>query len=317
MAFLKLIRWKNIVVIALTQYLIRYSLIYPILKVGGFELQLSNLYFGFIVIATCLIAAAGNIINDYFDIRIDSINKPNENIIGTKIKRQHAIALHLAFNFIAFALAFFVSYKTGNYKFTLVYIVAAGALWYYSTNFKMQFLIGNIVVATLIAMVPIIVGMHELPLLNATYAEILKQYNTNFNYIGYFILGFSTFAFLSGLQREIIKDCEDMEGDREYGSNSVPLVLGLKKTNYIILAIGLIIITALGYLQIKQITAKDYLSFCYFLIAVQIPMLYLMFKTFKAKEKRDYTFLSKLSKLIMVLGTLYSLAIYYSLLIAK
>ena len=89
--FLRLIRFPNLVIIALTQYAIRFGIIYPFLNQAGLDLFLSEKLFGMLVGATVLIAASGYIINDYFDVKLDLLNKPNQLVIGKSISRRQAM----------------------------------------------------------------------------------------------------------------------------------------------------------------------------------------------------------------------------------
>lgn len=312
-AFLKLIRLPNLLIVATTMYLMRYAVIWPMLKVNDFNLQVKELDFFLIVFSTLLITAAGYIINDYFDIRIDNINKPKANPIGKEIKRRVAMVLHIAFNALAFILVFYVSYKMGNPKLSFIYLIASGILWFYSTNFKKQLIIGNLVVAFLTGMVPLLVGLFEIPLLNTRYKEYLFQFNFSFNSIAYFVLAFSFFAFISNLWREIIKDAEDEFGDRAFGAETIPVVFGLKTTNYIVFTIGLIQSVLIAYLQYMQFNTGDFWSFTYMLIALQIPVWVISFKSLNAKQKEHYKTLSKWCKTYMLLGLLYSVIIYLML----
>ena len=75
----------------------RYCIISPFLQINNFSLQLDNLRFFLLVLTTILIAAAGYVINDYFDVRTDRINKPDKVIIDSGIHRRSAIFLHSIF----------------------------------------------------------------------------------------------------------------------------------------------------------------------------------------------------------------------------
>src|ERR1700747_2647931 len=147
-AFLKLIRLQNLLVIAFTQYMMRWCLIYPILKTRGFELQFSNFHFFLLSLSTVMIAAAGYIINDYFDVRIDKVNKPEHLVIDKGVKRRVAMGAHMVINVIAILIGFYISHIIGNWKLGFIFFICALGLWLYSTSFKRQFLIGNIVIAT-------------------------------------------------------------------------------------------------------------------------------------------------------------------------
>ena len=117
---LRLVRIHNLFIIALVQYLMRWSIIYPILRINNYELQISDFHFFLLVLSTIFFAAAGYIINDYFDRKTDTFNRPKKVLIGRKIDRRVAMFLHMFFNIFAIVLGFFVAYKIGIYKLGFV-----------------------------------------------------------------------------------------------------------------------------------------------------------------------------------------------------
>ncbi len=210
LSFLKLIRVKNLLIIAFTQYTVRWCIIYPILKSHSvyYKLQLSEFHFFLLVLSTVMIAAAGYIINDYFDVKIDKINKPERLIIDKGIKRRVAIGAHFVINILAIAIAVYVSHCVGVWKLALIHFICATGLWFYSTTFKRQFLIGNIIIACFTALVPLIVGIYEF--LPAYRAYFPLEDHLSFKAGWYFLLGFSAYAFIITFIREIIKDLKIM-----------------------------------------------------------------------------------------------------------
>ncbi len=313
MFFLKLIRWQNLLLIVFTQYVMRYCIIQPMLVINNYKLQMSNLDFGMLVLSCVLIAAAGYIINDYFDTRIDAINKPNQVIIGIHVKRRVAMLYHTVFNVIAVALAIWVSYKVGNIRFSIIFLIATGTLWFYSTNFKKQVLVGNLLVAMLAAIIPLLVGVYEISLLNNTYKADLLQYQFSFNYIAYFILSFSLFAFALTLIREIIKDTEDISGDKEYGAETLPIYIGVKPTKWIVSILIIVTMLGIAYIQYMQFMAKDMLSIYYILLTVQLGLLAVLVLFWKANTKKGLHTISTIIKLIMLAGICYAFIIRYEL----
>jgi 4-hydroxybenzoate polyprenyltransferase len=313
MIFLRLIRVPNLGIIVLTMCAMRYGIMYPMLGINGFELQLSSLNFTLLVTATVLIAAAGYIINDYFDVKIDTINKPNDTLIGVQFKRRWAMLLHIVFNAIAIVIAGYVSLQVGNYKLCFVYILAACLLWFYSTHFKKQLIIGNVIIAFLSALIPLIIGLFEMPLLYKTYNAQLQQYGINFNYIAYFMLGFASFAFVVSWVREIVKDIEDQQGDAEYDCETMPIVWGAKISAYVASALLVIAIGSIGYLQYLQLMSDDKLSVYYIALFVQAPLIIAVVKLLRANDKAHYSQVSKLIKLSMLTGIMYAFVIHYEL----
>jgi 4-hydroxybenzoate polyprenyltransferase len=308
--FIKLIRLPNLLIIAATQYLMRYAVIKPMLGLSLIDLQLSHFDFFLLVLSTVFIAAAGYIINDYFDTRIDQINRPGNVVVGFTIKRRVAMGAHLVLNILGILIGFYVGYKAGVYKLGIIHFFAAGILWFYSTDFKSQSFIGNTIVAILAGVVPMVVPLFEIPLLNQEYGDILLETGTNFNFIFKFIGGFAIFAFLLTLIREIIKDIEDYKGDEAYGLKTLPIAYGVQKAKTVVFTIIAITVLALAVLQYRQFVSGDRLSFFYILMVIQLPILYLAYRVKLAQSPEEYHAASSFAKLIMVLGVLYSVLIY-------
>ena len=303
LAFLKLIRTQNLLIIAFTQYMIRWCLLYPLLKMHGFELQLSNFQFFMLVLSTVMIAAAGYIINDYFDVVIDKVNKPERLVIDKGVKRRVAMGAHVIINIIAVLIAFYVSYQAGSMKLVIFHILCATGLWFYSTNFKRQFLIGNILISLFTSLVPFIVGIYELMPVHKIYSEMIDE--TSLYEEWRFVIGISFFAFITTLIREIIKDMEDVEGDERYGCKTMPIVIGMRTTRNITIVLSLITMTFLVYFQTRKWSSGNLLGSLYIGIGLQIPFIYLIYKIITAKEKRDYKIAGNVAKLIMLLGVCY------------
>ncbi|MFN7012846.1 MAG: geranylgeranylglycerol-phosphate geranylgeranyltransferase [Bacteroidia bacterium] len=312
-AFFILIRFKNLIIIALTQYLIRYAIIEPMISLSSFELQLSHFNFFLMSFATVLIAAGGYIINDYFDTRIDRLNRPNLVVIDTYIKRRVAMGAHIVSSITGILLGFYVAAQAGVYQLGFIYAISSGMLWFYSTDFKRQLLLGNLVISFLTSLVPIMVPLFEIPLLNKAYGEILLEANTNFTFLIRFVGAYSIFAFISSMIREIIKDMEDVIGDSSFGRTTLPIAIGIEKSKMVVIFLSLILIIGLAYIQYLQLNANDFVFFSYILIAIQIPIAYLLIKLKRAKEKIEFALISKIIKMIMLVGILSSVLVYITI----
>lgn len=287
----------------------RWSIIEPILKVNNFHLQFSEFNFFLLVLSTIFLAAAGYVINDYFDRKTDLLNRPDTVIVGTAIKRRVAMILHIVMNIIGIGLGIYISFSIGIYKLGFIYIIVAGILWYYSTSYKRHFLIGNIIVALLTALVPLMVVLYEIPLLNKVYKDFLIEFNANFNNIFAWVAGFSFFAFIITLIREIIKDIEDFEGDNAFDRNTLPIMLGIFYTKIVVTVLIFVAIFSLCFIYFKYL--NDTITFLYFLIALLLPLFFLIYKIIQSKNKTHYHFASNLTKFIMLTGLLYSLVANY------
>lgn len=310
LSFLKLIRLPNLLMIVLIQYAMRYGIIYSLIRVNDFTLQLSSIDFLLLVLSTVFIAAGGYIINDFYDTKIDAINKPDKVIVGVGISRTIAISIYAFLNITAIVIGFYIGTKAGIFKLGFIHLLAAGSLFYYSTTFKKGLIIGNILIAILAALVPLLVGVVEIPLLNKKYLEILIEWEFNFNRIFFFILIYSVFAFFMTLIREIIKDIEDMEGDSLFGSMTIPIAYGIKRTKTILYILVALVMLILADIQFIQYMIEDMISFFYFLIALQLPLLFLIYKISKAEVKKDFSKLSLFVKGIMLAGIGYSGVIF-------
>jgi 4-hydroxybenzoate polyprenyltransferase len=317
-AFLNLIRWQNLLIVILTMVLMRYAVIGTIIgKLGvilinigtGEEapmtLQFPWYDFVLLVAATVFITAGGYVINDYFDIKTDLINKGSV-IVGTKIPRRQAMMWHNIFNIAGVSLGFYISWKAGNIWLGAIFLIASGLLYFYSSSYKRQFLIGNIVVAVMTAAVPLLVVLYEWP-------ALYRYYSVNaiglpsINFIFYWIGGFSVFAFLTTLTREIIKDIEDFEGDIAFGRNTVPVVIGVLSAK--IVSICLIIITvALLYLA-WYFFINDTITMVYLSVAIVVPLLYTIYRLIISSTRLQIHRASSIMKVVMLTGILYSFVV--------
>lgn len=315
-SFLKLIRVPNLFIIVLTMYAVRYCLILPIIQQAELELAMPDFYFFLIVLSTVMVAAAGYIINDYFDRKIDEINKPDEIVVDKGIKRRVAMGAHVIITTIAVFIGMWISYCSGLFWVgTMIFIFSTASLWFYSTTFKRQFLTGNLLISLLAGLVPLIAALFEMTFTSRAAHEVYDEASvTTINQAILTILyGYAFFAFIISLIREIIKDTEDYEGDAAYGCKTLPVVLGIKTAKYVaafltLCVFGLIAYFMYTYLQfVNNISALDseaasMLPFYYVLFAIQLPLLALIIFLFLAKEKKHFRWASFLTKFIMLGG---------------
>lgn len=315
LAFIRLIRFSNLIIIVITQYFIRWFILKPILLTAGFKVQLGTLQFAMLVLSTTAIAAAGYIINDYFDRKADLINRPGKVIVGRLISRRYAMFFHVLFTTIGILAGAAIAYSIGRLSLTFVFVFAAGVLWFYSTTYKRQILVGNIVISILVGIIPMMVLMFELPLLIKEYQFYNLSRGIDFNHLIFWVGGYSGFAFMINLIREIIKDMEDFEGDAVFGRQTVPIAWGMKTArNIAILLIGLVILPILYLLYFHL---SDKISFTYIILFIIVPLLLIAFGTFWASSKQQYHTLSSMVKITMLMGLIYCpianylIALYY------
>jgi 4-hydroxybenzoate polyprenyltransferase len=316
-AFLNLIRWPNLLIVILTMVLMRYAVLAPVisrigvilLKGTGEEipmaLQFPLVDFILLVIATVFLTAGGYVINDYFDIKTDLINK-GKVIVGTRVPRRQAMMWHNIFNIAGVSIGFYISWKSGYFWLGTMFLLVSGLLYFYSASYKRQFLIGNLVVAILVAMVPLLVVIYEWPALYRYYS--LNAISLpDINIILYWVGGFAVFAFLTTLTREIIKDIEDFEGDVAYGRNTVPVVTGVLAAK--IISISLVLLTVALLYLVWYLYINDKITLIYLSVAIVLPLAYVIFKVVVSSNRKQLHHASSIMKLVMLSGILYSLIV--------
>lgn len=237
MYLLKLTRPINLIVIALTMYGIRILYMEEVGAISAVNSNAEQIDFFLLVFSTVLIAAGGNIINDYFDVKADKVNKPNKVIIGKYVKPRLAIVLHWTLNLAAFSIALYLSWKQHSFWYLFIHLFSINALWIYSTQLKRRFLIGNLVIAALTGLVPILSALY---FINAIPTQIGFSNSTTTTTQVIFL---ACFAALLNLIREIIKDMEDVEGDLLLRATTIPIKIGLPKSKRIVTV--LLIVTLL------------------------------------------------------------------------
>ena len=313
--FILLTRPANLIIIALTMYAMRFCIVRPMLTGQphvNLDLQLSEGTFFASVMCFVLLAAAGNIINDYFDVRVDRINKPRKVIVGKTVKRRVAIAAHHVFNVLAVLLGLFVSWKSGFLILGIIPVFMAGSLWYYSLSLKKQVLLGNFVVAFMVSLVPLWAGVFELLYLSGTYGGAVDGLSELVFAIWRWLLAFAIFAFVLSLAREVQKDILVLHGDSEVGFRTFPRVYGITVAKVFTIVLLLAVIAGVIWAAFGKIKIhEESLSIAGFLVlAVIVPLLYSSIKTWIGKNPKDFGLSSLGTKVAMVGGILFCGVIY-------
>ncbi len=298
MHLLNLIRWKNLIIIILAQVLIKYALFEP------FDVltTLDNFEFSLLVFTTVCIAAAGNIINDIYDVEADAINKPNSLIIGKQLSEKLAYNLFFTFNIIGVVLGFYLSYSIGRSSFFAIFVMISLSLYVYASYLKGIALVGNILVSALVAMSILIVGIFDI--LPSIFPQNKETQITFFE----IVLDYAVFAFLVNFVRELVKDIQDIDGDHKAGYKTLPIVLGRERSNKIAFIVSMFPIAAVIYFIVTYLYMQQ-IAIAYFLVFVIAPMIYATIKLFSAEHKVHYKHISAIYKIVMTLGLL-SLLLY-------
>lgn len=291
MNYLNLIRYQNLFFIALVQVFIKYGLF----QAFRVETALNHFGFALLVIATICIAAAGNIINDIYDVEIDKINKPNKVLIGKKISERSANRLFIILNITGVAIGFYLANSIGKPSFAALFIVFSALLYLYASYLKGILLIGNLLVSALVAMSLIIVALFDL------FPAITSQNQATQSAVFKIVLHYALFAFFINFIREIVKDLQDFNGDKKGGMNTLPIALGRKRTIKIVFILGVFMVLGIVFYMYEYLYNEQTLLL-YFLFAIVAPLLYFCIKAWDAETQKNFSFLSKLLKIIMFLG---------------
>jgi len=310
-AFIALTRPLNLLIIVLTMVTMRYGLIGGLLWPGGHVLQQPLPHFLVLVLSTVLIAAGGNIINDYFDTRIDRINKPDGVIVGRTVKRRVAMAGHLVLSGAGLLLGAWVAWRSGALRLMIIPAFAIAALWTYSTTFKRRLLIGNAIVALLTALVPLTVGLYEVPLLEGRYGPALvstgvpeEAARDYFRLLWAGILVYAGFAFATTLVRELQKDLADVRGDKADGCRTVPIVFGIKQAKALVVFYAVCIAVAAWVIGRRYL--GDPLSMGVIALGIVLPILASAWLCASATTRERHVLAGNVMKAAMVVAIAYT-----------
>ena len=306
-AFFKLIRIINLLVMALTMVLIRYCVIKPFMSFSNLSLQLSRKDFVLLMLATLFIAAAGYIINDYYDMKSDKVNRPEKMIIGNVFSLNWAIYFNFILNGIGILFGLWLAMDIGDWNYSFIFIFTSGLLWFYSSSYKAIPLLGNFIISILVALVPLLVITFEMILFSQNFKTELAAGDINYLPVIYFVLGFGIFAFWINFIREIVKDIEDIPGDRVAGKKTFPVAAGEKSAKILALVMSLIMIAGFGF--VYWVYLKNLMTLVYFGLFLTIPLLFLGYKLWVSAEKKDFHFVQTGLKVLMMTGLLYAMVI--------
>ncbi len=302
-AFFRLIRYPNLVFIALTQTLFYFIIQKPAFlnSLKGIAPQLGNKDFFLLLISSVLIAAGGYIINDYFDMDIDNVNKPHKLVIGKVISRRWAMLLHMLLSLIGLFLTALVAIHINNVLLLVLNFLSVVLLLFYSTTFKKKLLIGNVIISLLTAWV---VGVLFIAELKFTDLNELLQNNDVIQRLYKYTLVYAGFAFVVSLVREVIKDAEDIVGDKKYGCTTMPIVWGINvakiyAATWLVVLMGLLI--AIFFYAIINNWNWLVSLICLGLI---IYLIFILFSIKKAITTKDFANISNQIKLLMLVGIL-------------
>lgn len=268
--YLLALRPTNLAIIAITQI---------VMMVHAANFDYHNINFPecfFIIFCIMFTAGAGYIINDIFDVESDSINKPHTRIVAKHITLKAARIYYVIVLILAIVFGFLTGWSIG-----FLSVAVSLLLYYYSTDLKGTVIYGNLLVSFLAGAT----------VFTASQGSVLKT-------DGYFV-EFAAFAFLITMAREIVKDMEDVEGDKHQEYETLPIKYGIKISK--ILAISFIL-SVIAFEIIFYLLYQNKVQLIFALIGVVIPLLFLAYKLLKSQNRHQYRFVSNMLKIIMLIG---------------
>lgn len=291
--FFQLIRWENLVLIALMQFLIKYYFFAPFNNYNS----LSYSSFSLLVCATIIITASGYIINDIIDIKVDLINKPKRILIQKHFTAANAKKMYFTLTFIGLMSGIGLSIIIEKPIYIVFFISIILLLFIYSKFLKGKLLVGNILVSLLLSFSILILLIFDF----IQPENYLKW--SSYLIIHKIVIVYAFCAFLLNLTREIIKDVEDVNGDYNQNLNTYPIVYGRERAKKLALSISVITVLFLLFVIFNQFNINS-LALIYLLVFVLIPLLYFSIKLYDSKTKYEYSHLSKVLKIIILTGIL-------------
>ncbi len=311
----RLIRVPNLLFIVAIMLLMEKMVAVPVLDKALFGAQLPWYVLCMLILAVVLIAAGGYAINDYFDVRIDAINRPEKQVVTKTITKQTAMFCHQIMTGLGAVLGIGAAVICRSWSLGLIFVFVPGLLWFYSSAYKRQFVIGNLIVSFSAALTPLIIAIANVDMLHRRFGEIMN-YSTLPHDLYAWIGVFAFFAFVTTLIREVLKDLQDQAGDRELECHTLPIRLGDKWTKTIVIVlitVTMLLICVGAWMYLPFELGWNTLSGRYILFGLLIPLACELYMVAAAKISSDYRSAQLLMKFIMGLGVLFSMVIYVQL----
>lgn len=313
--YLKLIRVPNLIFMAILLWVMEKWVAVPVLRLSLWQELLPCWVLLMMIVSTLLIAAGGYVINDYFDVKIDRINRPEFLVVTRTVSKEQAMRLFQILTICGIVMGIAVAVVVRSMTLGLVYVVVPGLLWFYSSSYKRQFIIGNVIVAFSAALVPMLVAFANVSYLKHCYGDIV-QYSPAVHDLYIWLGGFALFAFLCTWIREILKDFQDQIGDRELECHSMPIKMGEVPTKVFVMILILLTMGVIAWLVFSLLPFPHVwgcLSVRYAVLGLFIPFACLIWLLWAAKIPSDYRTTQLLMKFIMFIGMLYAYVIQISL----
>ena len=313
--YLKLLRVGNLAFLAVLLYVMEKWVAYPLLHIETFPELMPWWVLLLLIISVVCIAAGGYVINDYFDVKIDRINRPDDMVVTRVVSRDAAMRWFQVLTIVGVAAGLAVSWWAKSWNLLFIYVVIPGLLWFYSASYKRILMLGNLTVAFISALVPLLVAMANAEYLSYVYSDSLV-YTPIIGNLYAWLGGFALFSFLLTWAREIVKDVEDIEGDREMECRTIPIVWGENVTKIIVSVILFGVMSLITYLTWYVLPFPSEWSslLCRFSVfGLLTPLACTIVLLWFARTTREYHTVQQVLKFVMFIGTMFGYVIYINL----
>lgn len=313
--YLQLLRVGNLAIIAILLFVMEKWVATPLLQLAQFTEQMPWWILTLLILSTVLIAAGGYVINDYFDVKIDRINRPDDIVVTRHISRDGAMRLFQVLTGIGVAAGLAVAWWARSWTLMMIIVVIPGLLWFYSASYKRQLIVGNIVVAFASALVPMLVAIVNADYLRHLYGQAL-QYTPIVGQLYVWLSAFALFALLVTWVREMVKDIQDIDGDREMECRTMPIVWGIQTTK--IVSTVLLVLTAalIAYIAFAVLPFPyTWQSFStrYIVFGLITPIICAIVLLWASTTPLEYRRTQLIIKFVMFMGIMYSFVIHQNL----
>lgn len=313
--YLTLVRWQNLFMTAIVLLVMEKWVATPILRAAYFDEQLPWYVSVLLITATVLIAAGGYVINDYFDVKIDAINRPDKLIVTRSVSKKQAMRLFQVLTAAGILCGLIASGCVRSWVLGVIYVFVPGLLWFYSASYKRQLIIGNLIIALVAAVTPLLIAISNVAYLKLHYSDVngidVLSYTSLPHDIYLWIGGFAAFAFLGTFIREVIKDLQDQMGDRELECHSLPIVFGELPTKIILTVLLALMAGAICWLAWWVIPST--LTTRYALFGLLVPIACVVWLLWSARISSDYHTAQTVMKFVLFMGVLYSFVVNQTL----
>lgn len=330
--YIKILRLPNLLLLALAMYCVRFFLIGGWLNNAEFYFKsietmrpitftMSYKLFGLLVISSVLIAAAGYIINDYFDMKSDNVNRPGSNKVGKGVSRRMAMLLHIVLNSVALVIGVYLAWKCHTWRLIGIQLFTISALWFYSSYLKKSTGFGELVLSFLMALMPVSVYLYEyyfgfgalIEELNSLVDLDVLSPTANLSILPMVILGYALLAFLTDFIRQNFKDLDNMIGDKQSKNHTLAVTWGETNTRYLALTLCVVVFALITMFEYVMWNWGLKYTLWYAMVFVQLPLMVSIIIAIRARAKKQYTILSRLLYAIMIAGVLSMPVLYFDI----